>query len=290
MLLVSAEITSILDVGNGIFSRKVLPTAALVVLLFGQLVAIWRVRRNVPSLIRLARHADVHYQSQDRLSTALEFSASKPTPVQQKLLLDAATRAEQIVPSELVRILTPRQAIQIVTIFVGILFVLISPFLNWEGSVHSDVDLLTAEQEAEIIAQVRRATELIGKDATRKDDAHFQALTRALERLESEIGAGTFDAVQLQRELDNVMAHLNLAYKTQPPPVLAGESKEVTEGGQGQGDESNFADTGDWVDSTLYGQREVYPRVDDASLASLMSALDELERRLDEMEGRGRDG
>ncbi|MSR21961.1 MAG: hypothetical protein EXR92_00115 [Gemmatimonadetes bacterium] len=99
---------------------------ALGVLAVGLITTWIRVRRTTPDLLTIARRADVRFELDERLSTALEFGMAGParedvSPVLLALFQDVAEHADQVHPRVLVPLSMPRPTWYLMTVGAAVL-------------------------------------------------------------------------------------------------------------------------------------------------------------------------
>lgn len=179
---------------------------------------------STPSLIEMARRADLHFGLSERASTALEVAhgTSRTAQVDRAsaevgaaLFRDAERHAVQIEPRELVRLGLARElwlvlvlAVVAATVQFGV------PQLRAVGlgTPAAVATELGNEELGEVVTNLRRAAELLEQEAERRDDPYLEAVAEAMVELGESIELGEISVSEAQQGIERLLEHASRAY------------------------------------------------------------------------------
>lgn len=226
---VAAELGRPLPPAAGAWAAVLLATAALATLALA-----WR---RSPDLALVARRADARFGLRERAGTALELSRAGARraaagPLAAELLRDAERHADRIDPRRLVPLRVPRVAALALGLVAATAVVQLVGLPSWgTGSAPLPLPLTGAQAEVTSV-NLRRAAELLERNAQRSEDPYLQALARAFEELGRQVEAGTLDRTEVEREVDRLLEHAERAFEGEADsPLRAEEPGETAERG-----------------------------------------------------------
>ena len=190
---------------------------------------------STPSLIEMARRADLHFGLSERASTALEIAheASRTARVDRAsaevgaaLFRDAERHAVQIEPRELVRLRLARElwlvlvlAVVAATVQFGV------PQLRAVGlgTPAAVATELGNEELGEVVTNLRRAAELLEQEAERRDDPYLEAVAEAMVELGESIELGEISLSEAQQGIERLLEHASRAYGLEELQIEEGD-------------------------------------------------------------------
>jgi len=185
---------------------------------FGLLAtAIW-VRRRLPDLLEIARRADLHFQLDERLSTAVELEsqgarASHSSPVAAALFRDAAAHAPRVDARQLAPIGVPRPAIALALGAIALLALELTTPANRSATAPGASILATAagrdaDAAAEVILDIAA---LVRDQAERESNDYLRVVANSLEQLATDVIEQDSGGQAVADELARLLSHAEAA-------------------------------------------------------------------------------
>ncbi len=192
-------------------------------------LALREARRTTPSLVDVARRAEVRFGLQERLSTALALGERRAAPrfgLERLLLADAAERAHAVEPRALADADLRPGAVWAAAL-------LLAAAGAWAAPLHPRPTnslppaARAAAAAAPDPADVLRAAELVARDAGERDDPYLSAVAVALQDLGDRMARGDVTGSAAARALADLRVHLGRAYGDTPGAASAAATPGV---------------------------------------------------------------
>jgi hypothetical protein len=192
------------------------PSAAAAVL--SLLVGLFIVSVRQEPVAGLARRADAVFGLQERASAAVEAVENGPVnPLVRALVTDAAARADAVAPDRLVPVRWPRAlAVAVVAALVAGLLMVVPMPVTPPGNAVAPVQAATIGEAArdDVAIEIRRAAEILARDAQERDDPLLEAVARELAQLEASVSAGELsDRRELEGALERLLQYASEGYR-----------------------------------------------------------------------------
>ena len=188
---------------------------------------------STPSLIEMARRADLHFGLSERASTALEVAHQTSrtadrasAEVGAALFRDAERHAVRIEPRELVRLRLARELWLVLVLAVVAAAVLFgAPQLRAVGlgTPAAVATELGNEELGEVVTNLRRAAELLEQEAERRDDPYLEAVAEAMVELGESIELGEISLSEAQQGIERLLEHASRAYGLEELQIEEGD-------------------------------------------------------------------
>lgn len=189
---------------------------ALGVLLTGVAGVLGYIHRRRATLATAARMADVRFDLDERLSTALECGlgtgASSDQPVVRALLADAAARSASVDPVTLVPLAVPRPAwyaLALALAFAALEMVPAGPGLPTAAAPPSPPALAPSSAP-----RIVETAALLREEAVRQSDEYLWVVAEAMDKLAGELAAERIGGEEAARELSRLLDHADRATQT----------------------------------------------------------------------------
>src|SRR5690606_31781944 len=174
------------------------------------------IHRRRATLATAARMADVRFDLDERLSTALECGlgtgASSDQPVVRALLADAAARSASVDPVTLVPLAVPRPAwyaLALALAFAALEMVPAGPGLPTAAAPPSPPALAPSSAP-----RIVETAALLREEAVRQSDEYLWVVAEAMDKLAGELAAERIGGEEAARELSRLLDHADRATQT----------------------------------------------------------------------------
>ena len=190
---------------------------------------------STPSLIEMARRADLHFGLSERASTALEIAheASRTARVDRAsaevgaaLFRDAERHAVHIEPRELVRLRLARElwlVLVLAVVAAAVQFGVPQLRAVGLGTPAAVATELGNEELGEVVTNLRRAAELLEQEAERRDDPYLEAVAEAMVELGESIELGEISLSEAQQGIERLLEHASRAYGLEELQIEEGD-------------------------------------------------------------------
>lgn len=190
---------------------------------------------STPSLIEMARRADLHFGLSERASTALEIAhgASRTAQVDRAsaevgaaLFRDAERHAVHIEPRELVRLRLARElwlVLVLAVVAAAVQFGVPQLRAVGLGTPAAVATELGNEELGEVVTNLRRAAELLEQEAERRDDPYLEAVAEAMVELGESIELGEISLSEAQQGIERLLEHASRAYGLEELQIEEGD-------------------------------------------------------------------
>lgn len=188
---------------------------------------------STPSLIEMARRADLHFGLSERASTALEVAHGTSrtadrasAEVGAALFRDAERHAVQIEPRELVRLRLARElwlVLVLAVVAAAVQFGVPQLRAVGLGTPAAVATELGNEELGEVVTNLRRAAELLEQEAERRDDPYLEAVAEAMVELGESIELGEISLSEAQQGIERLLEHASRAYGLEELQIEEGD-------------------------------------------------------------------